>query len=227
MSTSSFPFQPFLHPVTGQPPGRGVQVLLLLTVACLSMTVLRGVLTHNWWFFIMLSWNLFLAWFPLGVVLVLRDLTQTQPLPNWLMAVFLGIWLVFVPNAPYVITDLFHIRNLGERLLGYDTLMLFLAAITGLGCGLYSLLLVHRLLRPRLGSRLTWTLLLAVQPLIGFGLYLGRYVRLNSWNLVNHPLRLTASVWGALHEPMALEMTVSYGFGLGVLYVAFRHYVDD
>ena len=101
----------------------------------------------------MLTWNLFLAWFPLGVVLVLRDLRQSGFKHRWLLAGGLATWLAFLPNAPYIITDLFHIRNVDQPLLWFDTMALFVFALTGLLVGLYSILIVHRMIRPLAGNR--------------------------------------------------------------------------
>jgi uncharacterized membrane protein len=214
--------------VGGRSGQRGVQALALLTATCLLLAALRWLLTDNKWFMVMLTWNLTLAWFPLGVVLVLRDLRRSMPLPGWVTAGFLAVWLVFLPNAPYLITDLFHLRELNnDRFLGYDTLTLFLAALSGLLCGLYSLLLAHRLLTARLGPWGGWAVVAACQPLTGFGIYLGRYGRLNSWHVLNHPGRLVWNVWQGLHERLAFETTLSYGFGLAVLYGAFYLYVQD
>jgi uncharacterized membrane protein len=227
----SFPGHLFDHPLhlptDGQAGQRGLRALALLTVTCLSMTCVRGLLTGNWWFFVMLTWNLCLAWFPLGVMLVLRDVLRAQALPRWAIGAFLAVWVVFLPNAPYIITDLFHVRNLGDRLLGFDTLTLFLGALTGLLCGLYSILLAHRVLTAGLGRWGAWAVIAMVQPLMGFGIYLGRYVRLNSWHVVNHPYLLVRSIWQAMHEPLAVVTTLTYGFGLAVLYAAFYLYVQD
>ncbi len=213
---------------TDSPSGwRGVRALGMLTATCLLLTVMRWVLTDNKWFMVMLTWNLALAWFPLGVMLVLRDLLRVWALSRWATGFFLLVWLAFLPNAPYIITDLFHVREVGNRLLGFDTLTLFLGALTGLLCGLYSLLLAHRVLQSLLGVWGAWAVVAVCQPLMGFGIYLGRYVRLNSWHVLNHPLWLTRSIWQSLHERLAIETTLSYGFGLAILYVAFYFYLRD
>ena len=89
----------------------------------------------------MLTWNLALAWFPLGIVLVLRDLRSVpgpasiRPSEPVATGAGLLLWLVFLPNAPYIITDLFHIKNVDSPLLWFDTMTLFLFALTGLLTG--------------------------------------------------------------------------------------------
>lgn len=221
---------PFARALVEQPgqmkPGKGLIALAGLTAAGLSLVTARGLLTGNWWFFVMLTWNLFLAFFPLGVVLVLRDLRSARFLNRWLLGAGLATWLAFLPNAPYIITDLFHIREVQSSLLWFDTITLFLFALTGLLAGLYSTLIVHRMLRPLAGSWLTWALMLGSQVLAGFGIYLGRFGRWNSWHILTKPLALVDALTTAAPDPLALKLTLAYGFVLAVLYVAFHWYVD-
>lgn len=212
-------------------PGKGLQALTLLTLTGLSLVVIRGLLTGNWWFFIMLTWNLFLAWFPLGVVLVLRDLRAVAGpslrfQSKWLLGAGLIVWLAFLPNAPYIITDLYHIKNLDQSLLWFDTMSLFLFALTGLLTGLYSILIVHRMVRPLVGEWLTWLFILSSQMLSGFGIYLGRFGRWNSWDVLTKPSSLTWAIARAYRDHLSLKLTLGYGFVLVTLYVAFYWYIE-
>ncbi|GAB4023706.1 DUF1361 domain-containing protein [Spirosoma koreense] len=207
-------------------PGKGIQALTLLTLTGLSLVIVRGLLTGNWWFFVMLTWNVFLAWFPLGVVLVLRDLRQSGFRSQWLLGFGLLVWLAFLPNAPYIITDLYHIKHIDDPLLWFDTMTLFLFALTGLLIGLYSILLVHRMIRPMAGLWLTWVLILTSQMLSGFGIYLGRFGRWNSWDVLTKPSSLTWAIARAYRDHLSLKLTLGYGFVLIALYVAFYWYVE-
>lgn len=227
-------YYPALQPPTGSVgrtrPGRGLVALGGLTIAGLMLVTTRGFLTGNWWFFLMLTWNLLLAWIPLGVALVLRDrqraVAPVRPLNPWLLGVGLAIWLAFLPNAPYIITDLFHIRDVQEPLLWFDTMTLFLFAQTGLLAGLYSVLLVHRLLRPLMGPIRAWAVVLASQYLSGFGIYLGRFGRWNSWDVLANPASLTGAIARSYQDHLSIKLTLAYGCVLVVLYVAFYWYVD-
>ncbi|MFD2933614.1 DUF1361 domain-containing protein [Spirosoma flavum] len=208
------------------PSGKGLRALALLTLTGLSLVLTRGLLTGNWWFFVMLTWNLFLAWFPLGVVLVLRDLRWAGFKNPWLLLGGLAMWLVFLPNAPYIITDLYHIQNIDQPLLWFDTMTIFVFALTGLLAGLYSILIVHRMIRPLAGNLLTWTLILGSQILSGFGIYLGRFGRWNSWDILTKPSSLTLAIARAYHDHLSLKLTIAYGFVLILFYVAFYWYVE-
>ncbi|WP_080238956.1 DUF1361 domain-containing protein [Spirosoma rigui] len=221
---------PFARTLIEQPghlkAGKGLVALAGLAMAGLCLVTTRGLLTGNWWFFIMLTWNLFLAFFPLGVVLVLRDLRTAGFLSRWLMAGGLAVWLAFLPNAPYIITDLFHIKNVDAPLLWFDTMTLFLFAQTGLLAGLYSTLIVHRMVRPLTGAWIAWALMTGTQLLSGFGIYLGRFGRWNSWDILTKPFALVDALSRVFHDHLSLKLTLSYGFVLVVLYVAFYWYVD-
>ncbi|GAB3746557.1 hypothetical protein GCM10028817_02610 [Spirosoma pomorum] len=202
-----------------------------MTTVSLSLVVTRGVVTDNWWFFIMLTWNLFLAFFPLGVVLILRDIRSSEDGPSWfqsgrLLVAGLLAWLAFLPNAPYIITDLFHIKSVQQPLLWFDTMTIFMFAQTGLLAGLYSTLVVHRMIRPLLGSLVTWSVVLASQFLSGFGIYLGRFGRWNSWDVLAKPSSLFQAITQSYHDHLSIKLTLAYGFVLVVLYVCFHWYVD-
>ena len=222
---------PFAQALIEQPgkvrPGKGLIALAGLTVAGMLLVTARGLLTSNWWFFVMLTWNLFLAFFPLGVVLVLRDLRTAGFGNKWLLSTGLGLWLAFLPNAPYIITDLFHIKNIDDPLLWFDTMTLFLFAQTGVLAGLYSSLVVHRMVRPLTGRWLAWLLMLGSQVLSGFGIYLGRFGRWNSWDVLAKPVALVDALIAASQDHLSLKLTLAYGFVLAVLYAAFYWYVEQ
>jgi len=207
-----------------RPSGGGYRALALLSVMSLMMLAARCLLTRDF-FFLLLSWNLFLAWVPLWVAEGLsRRLHRGGASGGWLAA-GLGLWLLFLPNAPYIITDLVHVRHVPEQTLFFDALMLFLFALTGLLTGLYSQWRVHRLLQARLGAGLAWAAMVAAAVPTSFGIYLGRYGRWNSWDLVASPVRLAEGIWASLQNPVAWKLTLSYTFALVVLYVGFTEYV--
>ncbi|MFC5412330.1 DUF1361 domain-containing protein [Larkinella bovis] len=202
--------------------GEGLRMLILLSVMSIAMVVMR--LTP--FFFKMLSWNLFLAWIPLMVALFLREGLENRQLPRWSLWPGLAFWLLFLPNSPYIITDLFHLRSVSEETVWFDTMMIFMCALTGLLAGLYSQLLVHRLLKQRLTHRQTWVVMIGCLALTSFGVYLGRYIRLNSWDLFTNPLALAEIIGRSLFNPIALKLTLSYTFALVTLYVGFTQYVQ-
>lgn len=181
--------------------------LSLFVVAMLAARVLyTGTHVHGW-----LAWNLFLAWIPFLLALLLYERSRAGA--SWRVLAPLGLlWLAFFPNAPYLITDLMHLGDGGQVPVLYDVLMISAAAWLGLLLGLTSLYLVHAVARRLLGVLDAWVLVLAVLALSSFGIYLGRVQRWNSWDLLVHPGPLGDQVGrGLLHplsHPRPLGLTV-------------------
>jgi uncharacterized membrane protein len=143
-----------------------------------------------------IAWNTFLALIPLALAVVLfRDRVRTGLL-WWAGAI---TWLLFLPNAPYVLTDVVHllddIRTSTDRavLSGYLPVYGAFFAV-GLGSYVVSLRLVHGFLGAR-DARLPWVACeLVLHGLCAIGIYLGRFVRLNSWDVVVAPSTVTATI---------------------------------
>jgi uncharacterized membrane protein len=187
-----------------------VAALALLTLFTLAMLAARMVYTHtptHGW----IAWNLVLAWIPFGLSLLLYARARAGASPRVLVPLGL-VWLVFFPNAPYLVTDLKHVGVGGRVPLLYDVLLLSAGAWTGLMLGLTSLFLVHAVARRLLGALNAWALVVGVLALSSFGIYLGRVQRWNSWDVVVHPGRLARQLGhGLLHPveyPRPLALTI-------------------
>jgi uncharacterized membrane protein len=171
-----------------------------------------------------LFWNLALAWVPFVVALAVDDVRST---PLRLQLPLLAIWLAFFPNAPYLVTDLIHIDPADHGALSIlaDAALVSVAPV-GLALGFSSLALVERSVRERFGGRLALTVSVLSLLAASLGIYLGRVVRLNSWDLLTRP-RVVGSV---LHElvsdplahPLAVAATIALAITLSVLYLRFR-----
>ena len=161
--------------------------LSLFVVGMLAVRMLyTGTSVHGW-----LAWNLFLAWIPFLLALLLYERARAGA--SWRVLAPLGLlWLAFFPNAPYLITDLKHLGHGAQVPVLYDVLLLSAAAWLGLLLGLSSLFLVHAVARRLVGALDAWALVVAVLALSSFGIYLGRVQRWNSWDLVVHPQSLGA-----------------------------------
>ena len=180
--------------------------LALLSLLVLALVTFRIVYTHTS-VHIAIAWNLFLAWIPLVAALIATNRAKTGALTPGL-AVAGAIWLMFLPNAPYMITDLKYVGFSNDVPVLYDVLLLAAAAWTGLVLGLASLLLIHAITRRLVGSTKAWLFVVAVLALCSFGIYLGRVQRLNSWDVFVRPVALAHAASGAaLHlRPLALTI---------------------
>ena len=173
-------------------------LLTLFVVAMLGARMLyTGTPVHGW-----LVWNLLLAWIPFGLSLLLYERSRAGAALR-VLAPLGALWLVFFPNAPYLVTDLKHIGHGGRVPVLYDVLLLSAGAWTGLLLGLTSLFLVHAAARRSMGSANAWALVVGVLGLSSFGIYLGRVLRWNSWDVFVHPQPLLQLVGSGLVHPLS------------------------
>lgn len=149
--------------------------------------------------FLFLLWNLFLAWIPylLSNNLKLFANGRKQGQLNWLI---LLVWLLFFPNAPYLVTDLLHLKPRAPIPFLYDVLLFFFFACLGLILAYLSLAKVHHFLIYRFSRPLVWSLILFFMVLSSFGIYIGRFLRWNSWDVFIQPQAVVYSLGHLLQQ---------------------------
>ena len=180
-------------------PGRRTLAFIALLAAsalCVAMVEIR---THETGdaYYRLLIWNLFLAWVPLA--LAVAAYARARRRVDVVVAMLLVPWLLFFPNAPYLLTDFIHLDE-GPAPLWYDALMLSAFAWTGLLLGFASLYLVQMILRRAFGPAVAWLGVLVALGLASVGVYIGRFIRFNSWDALLHPLRVVEVVNEQLTE---------------------------
>lgn len=138
-----------------------------------------------------LLWNLFLAWIPYWIALTLDLFTRRIATPSVYSIGFLIItWLLFFPNAPYLVTDLLHLKDSQTVPHWYDVMLFISFAWTGLMLGYCSLFEVQHYLEKVFKKKTVWALMISAIWLGGFGVYMGRFQRWNSWDIVSNPFAL-------------------------------------
>ena len=152
-----------------------------------------------------LVWNLFLAWIPFGLAVVLYDRSRAGARTAALVPLGL-LWLLFLPNAPYILTDFRHLVPSPVVPLWADIVVIAAPAWTGMLLGFLSLYLVQSVVRERSGPRWAWAVALGALALSSFGIYLGRVLRWNSWDVLADP-RLLSQLDEIAVEPRAVAMT--------------------
>ena len=166
--------------------------------------------------FSFLPWNLFLAWIPF-VLAVGVAAVHARGGPRallWLLG--LG-WLVFLPNAPYILTDFIHLGRVGGAPLWFDAALIGTFAGTGLALGLASLLVVHHVVEARAGRVIGWVVAVSSLVLSAVGVYLGRFPRFNSWDVIADPYSLLAVVRQRLADPLGNPFLLRFGVVMSVL----------
>jgi uncharacterized membrane protein len=134
-----------------------------------------------------LIWNLFLAWMPLIFALLADDEFRHGPRRRWMLFALAGAWLLFFPNAPYICTDLIHLKFWFHHHFWTGLCLILLFAFTGLMLGFVSLYLMQSLVTEMYGRIAGWLFVLMTVGLSSFGVYLGRFLRFNSWDVVVRP----------------------------------------
>jgi uncharacterized membrane protein len=136
-----------------------------------------------------LIWNLFLAWLPLAISYAASSFASRSRFAAVIVLPAAALWLLFFPNAPYILTDLIHLRHPREHVpIWFDNLLVNWFAWTGMLLGVYSLFLMHTIARKAFGRIAGWMFVFIVGTLCGVGIYIGRFLRWNSWDVVFDPV---------------------------------------
>lgn len=198
-------------PAPTHPRGRTAAVAAASALA-LAMWALRwGIAGPDLAF---LAWNLLLAWVPW---IAARAVARARSRAACGAAAL--VWLAFLPNAPYLVTDLVHLRPRPPVPASYDVLLFASFALAGCALAWGSLETVHARLAGTIGRARAALAVAAVLLLTGFGVYLGRFERWNSWDLVARPRGLFADAAGALGDPRALAFSALFAAFVGAGYL--------
>ena len=199
-----------------------LSVLILLSAFSVLLLLFRIKLTQSH-YFLFLVWNLFLAGVPYLISSYLATLKQINTIS---LIILSGIWLLFLPNAPYIITDLFHLRYSSTDLIWLDTLIIVVFAITGLFLFFKSVLTMESIFKTYVEKRMVSLSLPLLFILVGFGVYLGRFLRFNSWEIINKPYSIIETIFNIVMQPKshtsAWLFTLCFGLFLGVFYYVFK-----
>lgn len=196
----------------------------ILTFFCFSFSIFRYLYTNKT-LFLFLNWNLFLAIIPY----VLTSLTIIIPaLLRRKITVFIlsAFWLLFFPNSPYILTDLFHVHLDSSMPVWFDLILILSFAWTGLLFGLLSLCDIEQILI--ISIKRIYVILIVVSLLFlgSFGIYLGRFLRWNSWDILIEPFELIYDVGDRIMHPFenagTWGMTIFMGIFLNMIYWSFK-----
>ncbi|TAL45160.1 MAG: DUF1361 domain-containing protein [Chitinophagaceae bacterium] len=199
-----------------------ISLSLGFTLSLLTIRImLSGDLTY-----IFLAWNLFLAWIPFALSQQLDNIKS-----KWKILFVISLWLLFIPNAPYIITDFLHLKHRQPIAYWYDILLLFSAALNGLLLGFASLLKVEKFLVNLYGKRTSRFLILCSFFLCAFGIYMGRYLRWNSWDIITNPDDIASDILDRFINPFAhfktWAVTGLFGTFLYVMYYSVKNFIND
>lgn len=195
----------------------------LLVLWCVTLTTLSNSLAGTPWAFGLL-WNLFLALVPTFWSAVFQAASARNL--RCLACFSFGIWLLFLPNAPYLLTDLIHLGYRTSVPLWCRLAMLLSFAGTGTVLGYLSLINVQEVIEARFGKFAGWCLAVGALMASGYGIYLGRFLRWNSWDALTMPRTFIKTVLDQFIDPgpypHPIPVTLVFGIGLIIGYLALR-----
>ncbi len=175
--------------------------------------------------FLFLVWNLFLAGIPWVITsfIMLNEKLQKNKLALTFM---LTAWVLFFPNAPYILTDLFHLKTASSMPIWFDLILILSFAWTGLIFGFLSLRDIEFILKKDVSKAWGNLIITSLLFLSAFGIYLGRYLRWNSWDILDHPLGIITDIGqrviNPFEHPRTWGMTLLMGVLLNMFYWSFR-----
>jgi uncharacterized membrane protein len=185
-------------------------LLVLASLISVSMAWARMVYSNSRDYATMI-WNLGLAWIPFIISALAYTISWSRKLFFLVVPVVALTWLVFFPNAPYILTDFQHLStNASNAPLWYDVLMLIWFAWTGLLLGVISLHFMQDIVTRAFGRLTGWLFTFGVTLLSSIGIFLGRFNRWNSWDLFNEPRSIAHDMWQWLKNPF--DHLRVYGF---------------
>ena len=214
-------------------PGNQLTLILLLAsvIGCLLVYV-RSNLSNNATYQFLI-WNLFLAWIPFILAYFTHAISWKR---TWLyisIPVTAFLWLIFFPNAPYMLTDLQDLaRGTAGAPLWYDVIIVGWCSWTGTMLGVVSLYLMQDVVVRVFGRGMGWIFVFAISAASSFGMYIGRFVRLNSWDILQNPAETTMDILGLVIDPSMrlLAFTVLYTFFFLLIFLllySFSHMLTE
>ena len=183
--------------------------ILTLSMAFSALLVVARILYTGELTFIFLNWNLFLAYLPYALSKAL--LTQPHRAKSkWKFAGCFIVWLLLIPNAFYIITDLFHLGNYYAVPLWFDLALILSFAWNGLLLGILSVRHMEKVLQVFMVNKTEWLFIYPIMWLNALGVYIGRYLRFNSWDVITNPFALMSDIITILLHPIQYK----YAWGM-------------
>jgi uncharacterized membrane protein len=200
---------------------RLVAVLAISSLASILLYLI-GLVYYDSSIFWFLNWNLVLAWLPLVFALWLTYYLKTKPWISWAAAGITLLWLGFLPNSFYLISDLMHLNSIYTLDPLFYAVMIFSYCFNGLILGFASLYLVHYQLLKRMKSNYAHIIVGIVILLCSFAIYLGRYLRWSTWDVIVNPAGVIFDVSDRFINPVeygqTFQVTTWFFILLGSMY---------
>lgn len=200
-----------------------INYIILLTSG-FSLALLTARILHSGSvYYLFLAWNLFLAYIPFLISSFVVKIKETR----WYLLLPMGLlWLLFLPNAPYIITDFFHLEKKEGVPIWFDLILIQSFAWNGLLFWVLSIFHFKFLFGNKLNPNVLKTIELLLISLSALGVYIGRFGRWNSWDIFTNPLEIINQVFYMIIHPISFPgfygMTLSIALFLFLFYSIFE-----
>lgn len=202
-------------------------ILLFLSLFCIFLSIFRIFIT-NGNFLIFLVWNLFLAFVPWFLASVLFLSKNFKKIIFFALSI---LWLLFFPNALYIVTDFIHLKTASSTMRWFDLILIFSYSFTGIYYGFVSLDFIESKIKVTFNLRYPQIFSFIVIYISAFGIYLGRFLRWNSWDLFTNLYPVVKDLFLPIKQPFLYVRTWIFIFLLGtlfnLLYLSFKNFKKD
>ena len=199
------------------------QVLIMSSIFSMALITFR-ISYPGFPMFVFLVWKLFLAGIPYLISTWMgKHIQERNELVFFISFI---IWLLFIPNSFYIITDLFHLHQRESVPLWYDLALLFSFAWSGLLYGIVSVRQMEKIFEGYFSKRFDLLFIVPVMFLNSLGVYVGRYLRFNSWDVIANPFQLAGDITYLFLHPVQnrldWSMITCYTLLMTLIYTAIK-----
>lgn len=199
-----------------------VKTVFYLLVVAVTFNLLR-IMIWDKYSFVYILWNLFLAFVPVLISFMMLKFHEKKSLKTIIFIPGFLLWLLFIPNAPYLVTDLIHLGESRTIPILFDVILLFSSAYLGMIFFFYSLSHIEKIVKKFISKRWMIALTIILLLLISFGIYIGRFLRFNSWDIFINHYSLFKNIWKIFTENSVKHWNV-YWFTLMFSFFLFFSY---
>jgi uncharacterized membrane protein len=200
--------------------------IIPLLIIAVTLNILRVVIWGKM-SFVFILWNMFLAFIPFVISYFLLLFSKKDQSKKTMFIIGIFLWLLFIPNAPYIITDFVHLGVVRGVPILFDICLLFSSASVGLILGFNSIFHIEQIIKMKFSKRKTSIIIGIIILMISFGVYLGRFLRFNSWDVFVNHTSLIKNIWSIFAQSAShIEVylyTLLFFFFLSLAYKAWKY----
>jgi uncharacterized membrane protein len=199
--------------------------IIPLTILAVVLNVLRVIIWGKM-SLIFILWNILLAFIPFFISFILLSLSKEKKLSKIIFIIGFILWMLFIPNAPYIVTDFIHLGEIRSVPMIYDVFLIFSSASVGLMLGFHSFFHIEQIIKKKYSPRVTSLIMGLIMIIISFGIYLGRFMRFNSWDVFVNHTSLIKNVWKIFSQSTTnTEVYLYTGLFFFFLYLSYKAWI--